>query len=169
MANIATTGTNFPDVNIGNKLAVAGNAAFSGTISAGGKVILNATAFDRLTKVCTVNFTGTQLHAGVRSWANPESTPVVVGPIYIDAAGNTAGTATMSVGVQTSATVLSCTLIDAVSVNTTLLINNIDHKGTAGAFARKLAAGSYVTFAEASGDATTALNTANCLICYTVL
>lgn len=155
MADISK-GTAFPSINV-DKLWV------------GSTQVLSSTPFDRLTKVAVLSFTGATLHGGVQSWANPEGADIVVGPVLINMAGNTSSTGTMSVGVQSNSVVLSCTLIDNTSINTTTVLNNIDQKGTGGAFVRKVASGSYVTFAEASGNAATALNTANCLICYTVI
>lgn len=155
MADI-TKGTYFPGINVDK-------------FSVGSSQVLSGTSFDRLAKVCVVNFTGATLHGGVQSWANPEGADIVVGPVIINMAGNTSATGTMSVGVQSNALVLSCTLIDNTSINTTTVLNNVDQKGTGGAFVRKVVSGSYVTFAEASGNAATALNTANCQIHYVVI
>jgi hypothetical protein len=64
------------------------------------------------------------------------------------------GASTVDIGTATASTTLNDTLIDGLSGASTGLFDNVENQGTNGVGMKKLAAGSYVTGSQASGDTT---------------
>lgn len=127
--------------------------AISGVGTAFGSV-----AADRVIKIAKVSIGGTALHAGVLAWTNPEASSVFVLRCVLDVTTASTGACTVDIGpTATSATTASDTLIDGKSVAGTGTFDSTDDtdNGTNGvAKAQKLASAKWVTFKEASGDAT---------------
>jgi hypothetical protein len=106
-------------------------------------------------RVARVSLGGAALQAGVQAWQNPHSDAVLVHQVLLDVTTQSTGACTVDIGsTATSATTASDNLIDGASVASAALINNEDSAGTNGKTAQKVAAGKWVTFKSASGDAT---------------
>lgn len=112
--------------------------------------------FDRAEKVAIKALGGTALHAGVLAWQNPEATAIIVTRVVLDRTTKSTGASTINAGTTAvSATTASDNLIDGVDSGATEGVeDNINDAGTNGKARQKLAAGKWVTFAEASGDVT---------------
>jgi hypothetical protein len=115
--------------------------------------------FDRGVKVAKKSLTGAGLHAGVLNWQNPEASSILVLREVLNVTTVATAACTVDSGVTaTSATTASDTLIDGLDVNSAIGVfdsNNDTDNGTNGvAKPQLLAAGKWVTFKEASGNAT---------------
>jgi hypothetical protein len=113
--------------------------------------------------------TGAALHAGVLNWQNPESSAIVILRIIFDVTTDSTGASTTDIGTTaTSATTASDNLIDGLdSGSAAIVADNLINGGTNGKASQKLASGKWVTFKEASGDATGLV--ANAYIEYVVI
>jgi len=89
--------------------------------------------------------------AGILSWANPESVPVIVTGVLVDVTTQSSGACTISIGTSATGTTSSANLIDTLSVAAAGSFDNITDKGTNGKSRQRLAVGSYVTGSTASG------------------
>lgn len=113
-------------------------------------------AATKLEKIATKAIGGAALHAGVLAWQNPESVSIIVTRVVLDRTTKSTGASTMDIGTTaTSATTASDNLIDGVNSGATEAVeDNLNDAGTNGKARQKLASGKWVTFKEASGDAT---------------
>ena len=112
---------------------------------------------DRAVKVGVKAITGAALHAGVLAWQNPEAVAIIVLREWLDITTQSTGASTIDSGVTpTSATTSSDTLLDGVSGAAVAVFDSMNAALDSGANAKaqKLAAGKWVTIAEASGDVT---------------
>lgn len=145
-------------------LYIGGYKLIASVASAFGSV-----AFDRAPKVAIKAITGAALHAGVLNWQNPESSAIIILRIIYDVTTNSTGASTTDIGTTaTSATTASDNLIDGLdSGSAAIVADNLINGGTNGKASQKLASGKWVTFKEASGDATGLV--ANAYIEYVVI
>lgn len=151
-------------------------AAMFGAVYVGGYKLIASVAsafgviaFDRAPKVAIKAITGAALHAGVLNWQNPESSAILILRVIFDVTTDSTGASTTDIGTTaTSATTQSDNLIDGVDSGTAPIVaDNLINGGTNGKASQKLAAGKWVTFKEASGDATGLV--ANAYIEYVVI
>jgi hypothetical protein len=125
--------------------------------------------FDRGVKVAIKAIDGAALHAGVLAWQNPEATAIIVTRVVLDRTTKSTGASTTDIGTTaTSATTASDNLIDGLNSGAAEAAeDNLNDAGTNGKARQKLASGKWVTFKEASGDATGLV--ANAYIYYHVI
>lgn len=74
--------------------------------------------------------------------------------IGLDVTTASSGASTIDIGTGATATTSNDTLIDGLSGAATGLFDNVENQGTNGVGMKKLAAGSYVTGSQATGDIT---------------
>lgn len=110
---------------------------------------------ERVTKIAKVALSADSSGGGVFSWANPESTNIIITRVIIDVTTKTSAACTIDVGTTaTSATTSSDNLLDGVDVGTAVgVFDNIDNKGSNGKSKQKLAPGKWITASKASGAA----------------
>jgi hypothetical protein len=127
-----------------------------GKVQAGSLQVGSEEPTTKIIKVAKKPLTGAALHAGVQAWQNPETVAIVIERVLLDRTTKSTGASTMDIGTTaTSATTASDSLIDGVNSGAAEAIeDNLSDAGTNGKARQKLAAGKWVTFKEASGDAT---------------
>ena len=110
---------------------------------------------DRAVKVARVALASANTGGGVLSWANPESSAILIERVIIDVTTKSTNACTIDVGTTaTSGTTSSNNLIDGLAVGTAAgTFDNITDKGTNGKSRQKLASGKWVTASTASGSA----------------
>lgn len=145
-------------IGLFGKIYVGGVALVAATMT-----VLNTLAsafgtvtFDRAPKIAKKTIAGATLHAGVLNWQNPEAVAIAIIRAWFDVTTKSTGASTTNIGTtEVSATTASDNLIDGVDSGTAaILADNITNAGTNGKAIQKLAAGKWVSIAEASGDAT---------------
>ena len=110
---------------------------------------------DRAVKVIRLALGSADTGGGVLSWANPESSSIIVERVIIDVTTKSTAACTIDVGTTaTSSTTSSDNLIDGLDVGTAVgTFDNINDAGTNGKARQKLASGKWVTASTASGSA----------------
>jgi hypothetical protein len=90
---------------------------------------------------------------GLFAWRpDDQSRTHYVTRVLLDITTASTGASTVDIGVATASTTSNDTLIDGLSGAATGLFDNTENGGTNGVGAKKLAAGSYVTGSQATGD-----------------
>jgi len=125
-------------------------------VAASGVQIGSEQSATKLEKVAVKALDGTSLAAAVQAWQNPESVAIIITRVVLDRTTKSTGASTMNIGTTAvDATTASDNLIDGVDSGAAEAIaDNINDAGTNGKARQKLAAGKWVTFAEATGDVT---------------
>jgi hypothetical protein len=109
----------------------------------------------RLKKVARVALAALDTAGGVLSWANPETTAIIINRFTVDTTTKSTGASTVSFGTTAvSATTLSANLMDGTDLGTAAgTFDNIQNAGTLGKPLQKLAVGKWVTGSKATGAA----------------
>jgi hypothetical protein len=126
----------------------------SGNLSHGGTALLAATDLNRgALKKVTGALTANDGAGKVFSWANPETSDILIEHIALKVTTKTNGDCTVDVGTTTTnATTSSDNLIDGKDINAAAgTFTNIESAGTNGKSAQRLATGKWVTASTASG------------------
>lgn len=118
-----------------------------------GVTVLEGPRFDRLPKTAKVALAAVDTGGGVFSWANPESSNILISRVMIDVTTAATAACTIDVGhTATSATTSSDTLLDGLDVNSAAgVFDNITNAGTNGKAVQRLASGKWITASKASG------------------
>lgn len=107
----------------------------------------------RIEKIAKVAIAAIDTSGGLFSWANPESSSIIVNGIYLNVTTKATAACTVDIG-TTAATAVTATdnMIDGVDVGTAAgLFSNFDDAGTNGKKDQLLATGKWVTGSVASG------------------
>ena len=108
---------------------------------------------DRVVKVAKVALAIASTN--VLSWANPESSDIIITRLVVNVTTASTGASTIDFGTTaTTATTSSDNLIDGVSGASIAALDNLQDAGTNGKQLQKLASGKWVTGTQASGDIT---------------
>ena len=114
---------------------------------------------NRLVKVARVQLAQVNTGGGVFSWANPETSAILIDRVVVDV--TTKATAACSIDIGTTATdgtTSSDNLIDGLDVNNAAgVFDNITDKGGNGKSRQKLASGKWVTASVSGGGASAGL------------
>jgi hypothetical protein len=104
-------------------------------------------------KKATGNLAAVDTAGGVFSWANPETSEILVEHVALKVTTKTTAACTVDVGTTaTNATTLSDNLIDGKDINAAAgTFSNLESGGTNGKAGQRLAAGKWVTGSVASG------------------
>ena len=110
---------------------------------------------NRIVKVAKVALGAANTGGGVLSWANPESSTIMIQRILLNITTKATGACTIDVGTtDTNGTTSSDNLIDGLDTHTAAgLFDNYDDSGTNGKTKQLLATGKWVTGSKASGAA----------------